>query len=168
MGIIRRRRRRGYRAPRDLRGYREDLTTRTGQIDTELGAMVDLLDALRRRDADASEALTRLHAAEGSLRTAADVLREIVAPEELHRLHTEYEGNLARALRGIMTAERGCALTRLPHRPPDDEEPFIYWKHAHQNILHAQLRMRELVAVLLAWEPGRPAEVTVATRLRRT
>ena len=114
MGIIPRRRRRGYRAPRDLRGYREDLTTRTGQIDTELGAMVDLLDALRRRDADASDALTRLHAAEGSLRTAADVLREIVAPEELHRLHTEYEGNLARALRGIMTAERGCALTRLP------------------------------------------------------
>ena len=67
-----------------------------------------------------------------------------------------------------MTAERGCSLTRLPHRPPDDEEPFTYWKRAHQNILHAQLRMRELVAVLLAWEPGRPAEVTVATRLRRT
>jgi hypothetical protein len=168
MGIIRRRRRRGYRAPRDLRGYREDLTMRTGQIDTELGALADLIDALRRRDADASEALTRLHASEDQLGTAADVLREIVAPEELHRLHTEYEGNLARALRGILIAERGCALTRLPHRPPDDEEPFIYWKRAHQNILHAQLRMRELVAVLLAWEPGRPAEVTVATRLRRT
>ena len=168
MGMVRRRKRRGYRAPRDLRGYREDLTTRTGQIDAELGALVDLLDALRRRDADAAEALSRLHAAEDQLGSAADVLREIVAPEELHRLHTEYEGNLARAMRGILTAERGCALTRLPHRPPDDEEPFIYWKHAHQNILHAQLRMRELVAVLLAWEPGRPAEVTVATRLRRT
>ena len=113
MPTLRRRRRRGYRAPRDLRGYREDLTTRTGQIDAELGKLVDLIDALRRRDADAGEALTQLHAAEDQLDAQADVLREIVAPEELHRLHTEYEGNLGRALRGIVTAERGLPTLKL-------------------------------------------------------
>ena len=42
----------------------------------------------------------------------------MMAPEELHGLHMEYEANLERALRGIVTVERGCAITRLPHRPP--------------------------------------------------
>jgi hypothetical protein len=29
------------------------------------------------------------------------------------------------------------------------------------------MRLREVVAVLLAWEPGKPAEVSVTTRLHR-
>jgi len=52
--------------------------------------------------------------------------------------------------------------------PPEDEEPFIYWKRGHLNILHARMRMRELVDALLTWEPGMPAEATVAVRLNRT
>jgi hypothetical protein len=91
----------------------------------------------------------------------------MLAPEELHGLHMEFEANLERALRGIVTAQRGISITRLPHRPPDDEEPFNYWKRASQNIVHAQLRMREVVEVLVSWEPGKPAEVTVSTRLHR-
>ena len=91
----------------------------------------------------------------------------MLAPEELHGLHMEYEANLERALRGIVTAQRGCGITKLPHRPPEDEEPFTYWKRGHQNVQHAQLRMREVVDVLLNWEPGKPAEVTVSTRLHR-
>ena len=67
----------------------------------------------------------------------------------------EYEANLERALRGIVTVERGCAITRLPHRPPDDEEPHIYYKRGHGNVTHARLRMAEIVEVLLAWEPGK-------------
>ena len=35
------------------------------------------------------------------------------------------------------------------------------------NIIHAQMRMREVVEVLLAWEPGKRAEVSVTTRLHR-
>ena len=91
----------------------------------------------------------------------------MLAPEELHGLHMEYEANLERALRGIVTAQRGCAITRLPHRPLDDEEPLNYWKRAQQNIVHTRLRMREVVEVLLAWEPGKRAEVSVTTRLHR-
>jgi hypothetical protein len=30
------------------------------------------------------------------------------------------------------------------------------------------MRMQEVVEVLLAWEPGKPAEVSVTTRLHRT
>ena len=91
----------------------------------------------------------------------------MLSPQELHGLHMEYEANLERALRGIVTAERGCAITRLPHRPHDDEEPYNYWKRAHQNIVHARMRMAEVVEVLLAWEPGMRAEVSVTTRLHR-
>ncbi len=112
--------------------------------------------------------MEQLQAAEDELDTVADELREMLAPEELHALHMEYEANLERALRGIVTAQRGCGITRLPHRPPEDEEPFIYWKRGHLNVLHARLRMQELVDALVAWEPGKPAEASVAARLERT
>ena len=136
-------------------------------IDLELLSLGDLVEALRRRDADPDQAVLELQAGEEKLDAAAESLRGMLAPEELHARHAEYEGSLERALRGIVTAERGCGITRLPYRPPDDEEPLIYWKRGHLNILHARLRMQELVATLMTWEPGMPAQATVATRLGR-
>lgn len=163
-----RRRRRPHGYGRELTHYRRDLGEQTGKIDSTLAELVELSDALRRRAADPEEALLQLQVAEDALDAQADNLREMLAPEELHALHAEYEGNLERALRGIVTVERGCGITRLPHRPPEDDEPLIYWKRGHLNILHARLRMQELAEVLLNWEPGRPTEATVAGRLQRT
>ncbi len=161
--------RRGGRRPhsygRELKQYRAELDERTSRIDALLGDLVDDIDALRRRDLDIDDAATRLAAAEDELDIVADELRDMLAPQELHPLHVEYEANLERALRGIVTAERGCGITRLPHRPPEDEEPFIYWKRGHANILNARLRMQELVEALVDWEPGKPVEASVATRM---
>lgn len=165
LGTTRRRRPRSY--GRELQKYRRDLTERTALIDTHLTSLGDLVDGLRRRDADVDDAVVKLQEGEDFLDRAADGLRGILAPEELHGLHAEYEGNLERALRGIVTAERGCGITKMRHRPPDDEEPHIYWKRGYLNITHAQLKMRELVEGLLTWEPGMPAEATVAARLGR-
>jgi hypothetical protein len=151
----------------ELQAYRRNLGELTGMIDLELLTLGDLVDALRRRDADPDEALIDLQAGEDKLDAAAESLRSMLAPEEVHGLHAEYEASLERAIRGVVTAERGCGITKLPYRPPDDEEPLIYWKRGHLNILHARLRMQELVATLMAWEPGMPAEATVAARLRR-
>jgi hypothetical protein len=152
---------------RELMHYRSILAGYTGRIDTTLGELGGLSDALRRRDVDIDEAVDRLASGEDELDVIADEMREMEAPEQLHELHLEYEANLERALRGIVTAERGCGLTRQRHRPPDDEEPLAYWKRGHANIVHARMRMQEVAEVLLAWEPGRPAEVSVHTRLRR-
>lgn len=152
---------------RELQAYRRNLADLTTMIDLELTSLGDLVDALRRRDADPDEALIALQAGEEKLDGASESLRGILAPVELHGLHAEYEASLERALRGIVTAERGCGITKLPYRPPDDEEPLTYWKRGHLNILHARLRMAELVATLLTWEPGMPAEATVAARLGR-
>ena len=162
-----RRRRRPRVQGRELNAYRRNLTELTSMIDLELVSLADLVDALRRRDADPDAALVDLQSSEEKLDRAAESLRGILAPEELHGLHAEYEASLERAIRGIVTAERGCGITKLPYRPPDDEEPLIYWKRGHLNILHARLRMAELVATLLTWEPGMPAEATVAARLGR-
>lgn len=162
-----RRQRRPRSHGRELQAYRRHLADLTSMIDLELTTLGDLVDALRRRDADPDEALIDLQAGEEKLDLAAESVRGMLAPEELHGLHAEYEASLERALRGVVTAERGCGITRLPYRPPDDEEPLTYWKRGHLNILHARLRMQELVATLLTWEPGMPAEATVATRLGR-
>jgi hypothetical protein len=164
-------RRSGGRRPhgygKELREYRDRLAEETAQIDGRLGSVAETIDALRRRDADPEEADFQLQSEENELDQRAEALEAMLAPEELHGLHMEYEANLERALRGIVTAERGCAITRLPHRPPEDEEPFNYWKRGHQNVVHARMRMREVVEVLLAWEPGKKAEVSVTTRLHR-
>lgn len=163
-----RRRRRPRSYGKELQAYRRDLVERTTLIDGQLTTLGDLVDALRRRDTDIDQALVKLQAGEVELDLAAEGLRGILAPEELHALHAEYEGNLERALRGIVTAERGCGITRMPHRPPDDEEPLIYWKRGHLNIVHARMRMGELVDGLVSWEPGLPAEATVGVRVKRT
>ncbi|HET6381036.1 MAG TPA: hypothetical protein VFH63_08425 [candidate division Zixibacteria bacterium] len=161
------RRRRPHGYGRELQRYRDELGRQTSRIDASLGEAADVIDALRRRAVDVDEAVAKLQELEDELDATATGLQEMLAPEELHGLHMEYEANLERALRGIVTAQRGCSITKLPHRPPDDEEPFNYWKRGGQNIVHAQLRMRDVVEVLLAWEPGKPAEVTVTTRLHR-
>jgi hypothetical protein len=152
---------------RELKGYRDQLAAATARIDGLLESAAETVEGLRHRGVDTDDAVTRLQAQEDELDASAQHLEDILAPEALHGLHMEYEANLERALRGIVTAQRGISITRLPHRPPEDEEPFNYWKRASQNIVHAQMRMREVVEVLLAWEPGKPAEVTVTTRLHR-
>src|SRR6188472_3806731 len=146
-----------FSAGKELGAYRNELFERTERINGRLINVGDEIEALRRRSLDPDEAVGRLTVHEDALDEESDGLLEMMAPEELHGLHMEYEANLERALRGIVTAERGCAITRLPHRPLDDEEPFNYWKRGHQNIVHARLRMREVVEVLLAWEPGKRA-----------
>ncbi len=161
------RRRSIFHAGRELGAYRNDLFERTERIDARLQELGDDIDALRRRAIEPEEAVDRLTIHEEALDAESNALVEMMAPEELHGLHMEYEANLERALRGLVTVERGCAITRLPHRPPEDEEPFTYYKRGHSNVSNARLRMAEIVEVMLTWEPGKPAEATVTARMEQ-
>ena len=167
-GLFGGRRRGGTWHGKELGQYRNDLHTRTQRIDTRLAEVVDEIEALRRRDIDPETAIERLTAHEETLERESEGIQGMLAPEELHGLHMEYEANLERSLRGILVVERGCAITRLPHRPPEDEEPYTYYKRGAGNVTHARLRMAEIVEVLLGWEPGKPAEATVAARLEHS
>lgn len=162
------RRRRVFGPGGELGIYRTEVLERTARIDAILATVAHEIDALRRRVLDAEDVVTRMGAHEEQLDDESDALQGMMAPEELHGLHMEYEANLERALRGIVTVERGCGITRQPHRPPEDEEPVIYYKRGHANVTNARLRMAEIVDVLINWEPGQPAEATVAGRLERT
>ena len=162
------RRRSVFGLGKELGVYRNEVFERTGRIDAVLAKVIDDIDALRRRDLSPDDAVTGLSEHEALLDEEVSGLEGMMAPEELHGLHMEYEANLERALRGIVTVQRGCAITRLPHRPPEDEEPHIYYKRGHANVTHARLRMAEIVDVLIAWEPGRPVDASVAGRLERT
>jgi hypothetical protein len=161
------RRRSVFGPGRELGVYRNELFERTARIDSRLADVADDIDALRRRDLDPDETLDRLNAHEEALDAESEALVEMMAPEDLHGLHMEYEANLERALRGIVTVERGCGITRLPHRPPEDEEPYTYYKRGYQNVTHARMRMAEIVEVMLNWEPGKPADASVTTRLEQ-
>lgn len=162
------RRRSVFGPGKELGLYRNDLFERTQRVDARLAEVTDQIDALRRRALEPEDAVDRLTIHEDALEAESEGIQGMLAPEELHGLHMEYEANLERTLRGILVVERGCAITRLPHRPPDDEEPLTYYKRGHGNVTHARMRMAEIVDVLLHWEPGKPAEATVAARLERT
>jgi hypothetical protein len=161
------RRRSVFGQGRELGVYRNEVFERTARIDTRLAEVADDIDALRRRDLEPDETVERLSVHEDALDLESEGLQGMMAPEELHGLHMEYEANLERALRGIVTVERGCGITRLPHRPPEDEEPYTYYKRGYQNVTHARMRMAEIVEVMLNWEPGKPADATVTTRLEQ-
>jgi hypothetical protein len=160
-------RRRPFSHGKELATYRSEVAELTRRVDTTLAEVTEAIDALRRRALDPDEAVARLNDFEEMLDGASDEIQSMLAPEELHGLHMEYEANLERALRGLVTTERGCALTRLPHRPKEDEEVAGYYKRGHLNVLHARLRMQELVEVLLNWVPGKPAEASLTARLHR-
>ena len=153
---------------RELKGYHRDLVERTAPIDSQLAQLVELVAALRSRAADIDDALAKLQAAGETLDAAADRLRTMTAPAALHALHAEYEGNLERALRGVVIAARGCGIAIARGPAPAGDEAFAYWRRGHHNIQHARLRMRELVDALLAWRPGMTAQATVGARLERT
>src|SRR3989337_1283273 len=161
------RRRSVFGPGKELGQYRNDLFERTERIDARLAQVADDIEALRGRAPDPEDAVARLTIHEEALEEESEGLQGMLAPEELHGLHMEYEANLERTLRGILVVERGCAITRLPHRPPEDEEPYSYYKRGHGNVTHARMRMAEIVDVLLNWEPGKPTEATVATRMER-
>ena len=161
------RRRSVFGLGKELGLYRNELFERTQRIDARLGHVADDIEALRRRALDPETAVEQLTVHEDALEEESEGIQAMMAPEELHGLHMEYEANLERTLRGILVVERGCAITRLPHRPPEDEEPYTYYKRGHGNVTHARMRMAEIVEVLLNWEPGKPAEATVASRLER-
>ena len=161
------RRRSVFGQGRELGVYRNEVFERTARIDTRLAEVADDIDALRRRDLEPDETVERLSVHEEALDLESEGLQGMMAPEQLHGLHMEYEANLERALRGIVTVERGCGITRLPHRPPEDEEPYTYYKRGYQNVTHARMRMAEIVEVMLNWEPGKPADATVTTRLEQ-
>jgi hypothetical protein len=151
----------------ELLAYRSTVSNQTERIDTVLGDLGEVVDGLRRRDVDVDEAVDRLTAGEEELDAIAEDMREMEAPEDLHELHLEYEASLERALRGIVTAERGCGLTRQRHRPLEDEEPLAYWKRGYANIVHSRMRMQEVAEVMVAWEPGRPTVANVSARVRK-
>ena len=161
-------RRRGiFRHGKELGAYRNELHERSQRIDARLVQVSDEIDAVRRKDIDAETAIERLTGHEEALEDESEGLQAMLAPEELHGLHMELEANLERSIRGILVVERGAAITRLPHRPPEDEEPHVYYKRGAGNVTHARMRIAEIVDVLLNWEPGQPAEATVAARLER-
>ena len=128
------RRRRPFSSGSELGAYRNDLHERTQRIDARLAQVADDVDALRRRDLDPVEAVGRLSVHEEALDGESDELLEMLAPEDLHGLHMEYEANLERALRGIVTVERGCGITRLP--------PSAAGRRGAVHLLQARPRQR--------------------------
>ena len=151
----------------ELSAYRNSLAVHFERIEIICENAGEIAEDLRRRIREPDEVSEALAAAESELDEIALVVAEQDAPEPLRALHAEFDANLERALRGVVTIERGCGLTRLPHASIYDDEPQAYWKRGHLNIIHAQMRMREIAEILFAWKAGMPADASVAARIQQ-
>lgn len=151
----------------ELTSYRTFLAAHLERIESVCDTTEEIAEDLRRRIREPDEISEPLAAAEAELDEIALAIAERDAPEPLRALHAEFDANIERALRGIVTIERGCGLTRLPHASIYDDEPQAYWKRGHLNIVHAQMRMREIAEVLFAWRSGTPAEASVSARIQQ-
>lgn len=150
-----------------LSSYRKAMGPHIERIEVLCDTSSEIADDLRRRSREPDEIAERLAKAETELDEIALSIAELLAPEPLRALHAEFDANLERALRGVVTIERGCGLTRLPHATIYDEGPQAYWKRGYLNVIHAQMRMREIAEVLFAWKAGTPAAASVAARVHQ-
>ncbi|HEX9738076.1 MAG TPA: hypothetical protein VGA91_02495 [Candidatus Limnocylindria bacterium] len=150
-----------------LSSYRKAMGSHIERIEALCDAASEIAEDLRRRTREPDEIAERLAKAETELDEIALSIAEQLAPEPLRALHAEFDANLERALRGVVTIERGCGLTRMPHATIYDEGPQAYWKRGHLNVIHAQMRMREIAEVLFAWKAGAPTEASVAARIHQ-
>lgn len=150
-----------------LSSYRKAMGPHIERIEALCDTASEIAENLRRRIHEPEEIAERLTKVETELDDIALSIAEQLAPEPLRALHAEFDANLERALRGVVTIERGCGLTRLPHATLYDEGPQAYWKRGHLNVVHAQMRMREIAEVLFAWKAGAPAEASVAARIHQ-
>jgi hypothetical protein len=151
----------------ELSSYRSAMAAHVERIEAICDSSGEVAEDLRRRIREPDEVSQALATAESELDEIAQLVAETDAPEPLRALHAEFDANLERALRGVVTIERGCGLTRLPHASIYDDEPQAYWKRGHLNIIHAQMRMREISEILFAWKSGMPADASVATRIQQ-
>ncbi|MEK6191562.1 MAG: hypothetical protein AABM41_04450 [Chloroflexota bacterium] len=150
-----------------LTSYRKAMGPRIERIEALCDTVSEIADDLRRKTREPDEIDEHLAKAESELDEIALSVAEQLAPEPLQALHAEFDANLERALRGVVTIERGCGLTRIPHATIYDDEPQAYWKQGHLNVVHAQMRMREIAEVLFAWKAGAPAEASVTARIHQ-
>lgn len=150
-----------------LNAYRGELRQRADRIDALCDSVTEIADDLRRRVRDPEQIAESLATADAELDEIALAVAGMTPPEALRALHAEFDANLERALRGLVTIERGCGLTRLQHATMYDDEPQAYWKRGYHNVINAQIRMRDIVIVLFAWKAGAPAELSVTARVQQ-
>lgn len=150
-----------------LATYRKAMGPHTERIEELCDTVSLIADDLRRKIREPDEIAEPLARAEAALDEIALEVAEQFVPEPLRALHAEFDANLERALRGLVTIERGCGLTRMPHASIYDDGPQAYWKRGHLNVIHAQMRMREIAEILFAWKSGMPTEVSVAARIHQ-
>lgn len=153
--------------PGQLSAYRKAMAPHTQRIEELCDSVSLIADDLRRKIREPDEIAEPLAQAEAALDEIALEVAEQFVPEPLRALHAEFDANLERALRGLVTIERGCGLTRMPHATIYDDGPQAYWKRGHLNVIHAQMRMREIATILFSWKSGMPTEASVAARVHQ-
>lgn len=123
---------------REAEGFRGDVDDLARRVEKSLGEISVLIDAVRRRDAEASTITASLDAARDAVDRYAEEARALSAPSiaVAHRNAIVYE--LERAGRALDLVAHGCALLTSGRRVERGTEADISVKRGYLNLIHAR------------------------------
>ena len=157
-GVLIRRASRLLRLTREADVFRLGLTDLAARVDRSLGGVVELVDAVRRHQRDASTIQDNLTAAIDAMarygEEAAALRVPIAGPDRRHELIHE----LDRAGRALEMIAHGCELMATASRPNAELEAQTSVKRGYLNLIHAREAVGRLSseAIALATPTPRP------------
>lgn len=120
----------------------ESFRTATADLDARViqsfGEVADVIDIVRRREADAATIRASLSAAQDAALRYADEARALVGPPTIKADRTRMVEELERAERALALVDHGCALASEGARMERGPEADTSIKRGYLNLLHAR------------------------------
>jgi hypothetical protein len=156
--ILMRRASRLLRLTREADLFRIGLTDLAGRVDRSLAGVVDLVDAVRRHQRDASTIAENLTAAMEAMALYGDEAAALGVPTTGPDRRPDLVHEIDRAGRALEMIAHGCELMAAAKRPNAELEAQTSIKRGYLNLIHAREAISRLAseAIALATPMARP------------
>ncbi|HEX7472998.1 MAG TPA: hypothetical protein VF323_07930 [Candidatus Limnocylindrales bacterium] len=157
-GVLIRRASRLLRITREADLFRVGLTDLAARVDRSLAGVVELVDAVRRHQRDASTIQDNLAAAIDAMARYGEEAAALTVPLAGPDRRTELIHELDRAGRALEMISHGCELMATASRPNAELEAQTSVKRGYLNLIHAREAVGRLAseAIALATPAPRP------------
>ena len=148
--VLIRRASRLLRLTREADLFRIGLTDLAARVDRSLAGIVELVDAVRRHQRDASSIADNLTAAIDAMARYGDEAAALGVPALGPDRRADLVGELDRAGRALEMIAHGCELMATASRPVGELEAQTSIKRGYLNLIHAREAVSRLSSEAIA------------------
>lgn len=142
---------------REANTARQLVTGFVARVDAVLGPIIERVDTVRRRTADASAIADDLEAAQDAVAGLTDEARQLSVPLGLVDVRGAIVGELERAGRALSMVEHGCGILTAARLRGRELEGQTAIKRGYLNLLHSREAIVRHGGRAASWRS--PAEV---------